>query len=277
MVTTLSNVQKRVWNTVELQQEYQDHGGVDLTRSQLAENLCNHFEGDLLMIFAPGYANVVSFRCHASTILKMVRDDEDVIENSIRHIAKQVEKECNAIPLDAIKYRLNIDAQLAQESVSCTVQNLLVLISTKLENTPPALLIGNIITSVLRNRPTDLQIGLGVLLRDYKTIHGYTYDYGITCSYNEILRFKKPAAVVSAKDPSINGISSAESGLVQPIVDNCDAGIHSPNGKLSTHSLAMILTQPSTPGNETDADTIERLNHCDVKLTINEDDNDVNV
>ena len=66
MVTTLSNDQKRVWNTVELQQECQDHGGVDLTRSQLAENLCKHFEGDLLMISAPGYANVVSFRCHAS-------------------------------------------------------------------------------------------------------------------------------------------------------------------------------------------------------------------
>ena len=150
-------------------------------------------------------------------------------------------------------------------------------ISTKLENTPPALLIGNIITSVLRNRPTYLQIALGVLLRDYKTILGYTYDYGITCSYDGIFRFKKSTAVVAAKDPSVHGISNAESGLVQTLVDNFDAYIHSPNGKLSTHSLAMILTQPSTPGNETNADTIERLKHCDVKLTINEDDNDVNV
>ena len=116
-----------------------------------------------------------------------------------------------------------------------------------------------------------------MLLRDYKTILGYTYDYGITCSYDEILRFKKSAAVVAAKDPSVRGISSAESGLVQTIVDNFDADKHSPNGKMSTHSLAMILTQPSTPENETDADTIERLKHCDVKLTINEDDNDVNV
>ena len=107
-----------------------------------------------------------------------------MIENSIRHIAMQVKIECNAIPLDATKYRLNIDAQLAQESVPCTVQNILASLSTKLENTPPALLIGNIITSALRNRPTDLQIALVVLLRDYKTILGYTYDYGITCSYD---------------------------------------------------------------------------------------------
>ena len=53
-----------------------------------------------------------------------------------------------------------------------------------------------------------------------------------TCSYNEILRFKKSAAVVSAKDPSVNGISSAESGLVQTIVDNFDADIHSLKGIL---------------------------------------------
>ena len=191
MVTTLSNDQKRVWNTVELQQEYQDHGGVDLTCSQLAENLCNHFEGDLLMISAPGYANVVSFRCHASTILKMVRDDEDVIENSIRHIAKQVKKECSAIPLNATKYRLNIDAQLAQESMSWLVQNLLVSISTKLENHPPALLIGNIITSVLRNRPTDLQIALGVLLRDYKTILGYTTESHVVTTRSFVSRIQQ--------------------------------------------------------------------------------------
>ena len=107
MVTTLSNDQMRVrvWNTVELQQEYQDHGGVDLTRSQLAENLCNHFEEDLFMISAPGYANVVSFRCHASTILKMVRGDEDVMENSIRHIAKQVKK--NAVPSHMMRPRID--------------------------------------------------------------------------------------------------------------------------------------------------------------------------
>ena len=61
-------------------------------------------------------------------------------------------------------------------------------------------------------------------------------DYGITYSYDEILRFKKSAAVVAARDPSVHGISSAESGLVQTIVDNFDADIHSPNGKLSTHS-----------------------------------------
>ena len=96
----------------------------------------------------------------------MYTDQEDDLENSIRHVAKQAQKECKDIPLDTTKCRLNIDEQLAHESVSGTVQNLLASISTKLDSTPPAMLIGNIITSVVRNNATDLQIALGVLLRD---------------------------------------------------------------------------------------------------------------
>ncbi len=190
MLTTLSNDRKSVWNSVELHQEYQDHGGVDLTRSQLTEKLCSNFSGDLLALSSPGYANVVAFQSQASMVLKMVKQEEDCIENSIPHVAKHVVKECKAIPLDTSKYRLNIDEQLAQESVSPTVQNLLDSLSSKRDNAPPALLIGaNIITSVLRHKSTDLQIALGVLLRDSKTILSYTHNYGITCSYDEVLRF----------------------------------------------------------------------------------------
>ena len=148
----------------------------------------------------------------------MVKQEEDCIENSIRHIAKHVVQECKAIPLDTSKYRLDIDERLAQESVSPTVQNLLASLSTKLDNTPPALLIGNIITSVLCHKSTDLQIALGVLLRDSKTILSYTYDYGITCSYDEVLRFKKSAAMMASKEPNVQGISSAGGGLVQMLL-----------------------------------------------------------
>ena len=42
-------------------------------------------------------------------------------------------------------------------------------------------------------------------------------------------------------------------------VDNFDAHIHSSNGILSTHSLAMILVQPSGTHEDPDPDTIVRL------------------
>ena len=46
---------------------------------------------------------------HHLLLLKMVRDDDDDIDNSIRKIAKQVIMECKSVPLDTTKYRLNID------------------------------------------------------------------------------------------------------------------------------------------------------------------------
>ena len=60
-----------MWSSVKLCQEYHDHGVIDLTRSQLVENVCSHFDGDLLLISSHGYANVVAFKCHAAVSLKM--------------------------------------------------------------------------------------------------------------------------------------------------------------------------------------------------------------
>ena len=269
LITAMSNDRNRMWNSVELFEEYQAHGGSNLTRAKLVDSLCTYFEGKLVVLSSPGYAKILVFQSHASMMLKMVKqDDDDDIDLSIRKIAKQVIKECAAIPLDRTKYRLDINTQLADEAVSSTMQSLLTAISSKLQNTPPALLIGNIITSVLRNQPTDLQISLGVLLRDSKLILGYTHDFGVTCTYDEVLRFKKSAAVAASRDPSVHGISSSKNGLVQTIVDNYDADIHSPNGKQSTHSLAMILTQPCSPEDDIADDAIVRLPHLAMKLPL---------
>ena len=41
-------------------------------------------------------------------------------------------------------------------------------------------------------------------------------------------------------------MSDASSGLIQVVADNFDADISSQNGKLSTHSLAVLVTQPDT-------------------------------
>ena len=80
----------------------------------------------------------------------------------------------------------------------------------------------------MRNKPTYLQISLGVLLRVYKTIFGYIY---------EVLRFKKSAAVAAAKQTSVHGISGAESDVVQTV----------------------ILVQPSGTHDDHDPDTIVHL------------------
>jgi len=63
----------------------------------------------------------------------------------------------------------------------------------KINHTAPAALIGNIVSSVINNCYTDLQISLG-------TVHGTTaliqefYDFDVTCSYDEVLNYKDSAA-----------------------------------------------------------------------------------
>ena len=90
MIAMLSSDRKRIWNSVEVFQEYQAHGGINLTQSHLVDNLCSHFDGELLILSSPDYANIVAFGCQASLLLKMVSEDDDDIDNSIRKIANQV-------------------------------------------------------------------------------------------------------------------------------------------------------------------------------------------
>ena len=71
-------------------------------------------------------------------------------------------------------------------------------------------------------------------------------DFGVTCTYDELLRFKKSVAAEAAKSADVTAISTVEDGLVQVVVDNFDADIASQNGKLSTHSLAVLVTQPDS-------------------------------
>ena len=95
------------------------------------------------------------------------------------------------------------------------ISTLLQAVSPKLDKTLPLLLIGNIITSVVNNTATELQIALGVLLGDSKELISHLHDYRITCSYDETLHFKKSAAVSAARDLAHQSISDAKSGLVQ--------------------------------------------------------------
>ena len=164
-----------------------------------------------------------------------------------------------------------MDNGTVQEATSDTLMGLLAGISPRLKDTMPALLIGNIVTSAVRAQPTELQIALGVLFRDSKSQLGYLNDYGVTCSYGELRLFKKSAAVAASRYFESHGIANHEDGLIQAIADNFDTNIHSPNGKLSTHSLAMIVTLPSR-SNEVEEDTIPRMSHKYKHIDMDDDD-----
>ena len=122
-------------------------------------------------------------------------------------------------------YTWNISTSITVESVSGTIQVQLQKLSPSLgDESLTSLLIWNIVTSVLRNHT----IPLGVLINRKKIKH--MFDYQVNCSYlcsGEIHKAEKRVHVTV-------------SGLIQHIADNFNTNMSSPNGKVSTHSLAMI-------------------------------------
>ena len=104
----------------------------------------------------------------------------------------------------------------------------------------------------MKNLATPLQIALDVQLRDSKEQVKAFHDYGVTCSYDELLRFKE--SVVHAVNASMHltGLKSEVGGLIQGVGDNFDQQISSQNGKLQTHSMALLMTQTDSNRNQDD-------------------------
>ena len=84
--------------------------------------------------------------------------------------------------------------------------------------------IGNIVTSVITKLPTPLQVALGVYFPRKKTIK-HMYDHRVSCSYDEVKRFKRSSAW--AKYLQINNIEQIphNGGAVQFVLDNFDAKV----------------------------------------------------
>ena len=74
-------------------------------------------------------------------------------------------------------------------------------------------------------------------MSESKTILGYTYDFGITCSFNF-------ADLESHQlEDGTKGAIKSDRGLIQVIVDHHDGNMNTLNGKQTTHALAMLITQ----------------------------------
>ena len=100
------------------------------------------------------------------------------------------------------------------------------------------LLINNILFSEVTKQYTPLQISLVSLLKKAKFLKE-TNKYKITCSNDELQRFKSSIALNITNQPNCYTVS-ASFNLLQFVVDNFDAVISSQNGMKSTHSLGII-------------------------------------
>ena len=138
----------------------------------------------------------------------------------------------------------------SKQVISPTLSKLLSYISPALsEKSLPAILIGNIITSYVSKHYTDLQIALAVMVQRKQTV-ARLYDYGVVCSYDELVCFSTSVAAWSVHRQLPAILHDHSQGLVQAVADNFDCNISSMNGLKQIHPLAIMLLQQDQGGSE---------------------------
>ena len=189
-------------------------------RRALVEKVLLHCGDEVLSLYSPGMATLMVFRKHVPTYLKLVDDGEnDFIDECVREVGEQIMKEAKEMKRDFNSYSKHINIEIASESASGTLSKLLSVITPKFNNSLQSIMVGNIVCSLVTCQPTPLQIAFGVLLGDHKMLITELYNYAVCCSYDEVRRFKRSAAVQSSKAKLLAGLRDATlSGLVQIVI-----------------------------------------------------------
>ena len=244
-LSTVSDIEvdkSKIWNSVEVFELYLSHGGEECSRRSLVPKLVDYFGSDFLVLSGTGVANLLVFRSKASASLRLVqREDDADIDGLLEAVGRHIVSETKELNPDKTTYHAGIDLDLALDCVSPTLLGLLAKLSKKLNHTAPAAIIGNIVSSMINNCYTDMQIALGIVIGKKALIQDF-FHFGVSCSYEEVLRYKDSAAAAAVRDVNLMGISTESNRLIQVVSDNFDANISSQNGLVSTHALAMLLT-----------------------------------
>ena len=248
---TSNNV--NTWSSKGIHKVYCDDGG-HLSVRFLMKKVKEWFGSDLLILKSNGLCDILMFKAHASTFLHLEEDDDDSVD--VSKLAKKISKEIKDMKSENVSYHKNMDIHIASKQISPTLAHLLSEISNSLDSSLSSLLIGNIVSSCVNKGPTPLQVALSVLLGERNLIE-HLYEYGITCSYSEFLRYRTSAAV-DQDDKGCLDVLPHNGGLVQVIADNFDLLISTFNGLKQCHELAMILIQYGTKEGTSDT-TFRRL------------------
>ena len=277
LIRDLSN-ERGSYNSVSLHALYESKGGAILSRLELFDAVQKHFGDNTLVMHVNGYVKMLVFKHKAFSVLQMLKDDNenDVggTMSAIKTLSKTVKKEAKEIHTDTEKYQRKISKENMSESAPESLKDFLNTLASGFGDSLTGLMICNMVTGHLSGHPTPLQIALGIFLRGRKRYIKQFYAYGITCSYDEMRRFRKSAAIDSYLKTVEGSRESSGNKLRQYIADNFDCKV--------THALAMISIGPPCDENDSYDDTIPRISKTDSSKPVRsfgdeENDDDMNV
>jgi len=171
------------WNSIELYSQYGELGGNKLLWPPLIKTVHNYFHPNLIVLSYPGIASILVFRGRASDHLCLIEDAKDDSDTqALSTVANRIKAECLKLKRDGHTYSTRISMSTALEECSNTLLTLFAAISPKLDSSMEAAMMGNIVTRVVNNQTTSLQLYLSVSLnKERKQVD----HFGITSLYNE--------------------------------------------------------------------------------------------
>ena len=160
----LQDNRKTMWTSVDVHNHYTESGGVALSRQALVTKLVHEFGEDLIVLSSPGLANILVFRAHAAGILKLCEDDDECRQDVSKY-AKCIKRKIKDMPLVKDFYAKHIRKNSANSCISDSLKALLGEISDDLTaDKLPAILSGNMVTSIVTKKSSDLFSDLGILV-----------------------------------------------------------------------------------------------------------------
>ena len=153
--------------------------------------------------YAWWYVKLICFKDHIWGVLKLAQTNST--EDSIENVARGIHAKYKDLKIDAENYDTNRSLDIWVDFTSATLIWVLESISDRFANSLFSALIDNIVTSVVKNK-TASPIGPWILFRHSKTKISHLYNCRVTSSH-EVRRFKKLAAVHSAKSDHLHGVA----------------------------------------------------------------------
>ena len=164
LIQIMRSDKDKIWNSVMIDEKYKELGGTPIRRDNLLRLICAA-DTDVISLSSPGYTKLIMFKTSSTALVKCSKDESDGMteEESITVLSKAIKRDLSEIAHDKDRYRAGISKTIAAEYTSRSLSTLLQTLSPALdEQSLPALLIGNIVTSVVNKIVTPLQIALGV-------------------------------------------------------------------------------------------------------------------
>ena len=111
----------RVWNTTELEEEYNSCGGQLLSRRMLITRLSDLLSPELLILSGTSVCSILVFRKEASKHMQLVSNEEEDVDRAITCISKVIKHECKQLQPEQSTYNTCLSLYDAFNSCSPTL------------------------------------------------------------------------------------------------------------------------------------------------------------